>query len=103
MRTRALHRLAQKEGVVIDCHSGDDLFEATRQALKRATGGMIHFKISPYVQTQFADVLYDFDRAMFRRPGGTIPASSRAKMPERDPRLRRVKSYLCTPARDLLP
>ena len=27
---------------------------------------MIHFKISPYLQTLFADVLYDFDREMFR-------------------------------------
>ncbi len=66
VRTRALHRLAQEEGVVIDCHSGDDLSEATRRALKRATGGMIHFKISPYLQTLFADVLYDFDRQMFK-------------------------------------
>ncbi len=66
VRTRALHRLAQEEGVVIDCHSGDDLSEAARKALKRATAGMIHFKISPYLQTLFADVLYDFDRGMFK-------------------------------------
>jgi hypothetical protein len=65
-RTRALHHLAQEEGVVIDCHSGDDLSEHTRRALKKATGGMIHFKISPYLQTLFADVLYDFDRKTFR-------------------------------------
>jgi hypothetical protein len=65
-RARALHRLANKEGVVIDCHSGDDLSERTRQALKRATGGMIHFKISPYLQVLFADVLYDVDPKSFR-------------------------------------
>jgi hypothetical protein len=65
-RTRGLHRLVQEQGVLLDCHSGDDLSEATRGALKRATGGMIHFKVSPYLQTLFADVLYDFDRQMFK-------------------------------------
>jgi hypothetical protein len=64
-RTRALHRLADRDGVVIDCHSGDDLSERTRRALKRATGGMIHFKISPYLQELFADVLFEVDRKMF--------------------------------------
>jgi len=64
-RTRALHEIAGGYGTVIDCHSGDDLSRSTRQALKKATGGMIHFKISPYLQTLFADVLYDFDRRLF--------------------------------------
>lgn len=65
-RTRRLHNLAQELGVVIDCHSGDDLSQGVRQALKRATGGRIHFKVSPYPQTLFADVLYEFDRDMFK-------------------------------------
>ena len=65
-RTRALHELAQERGVVIDIHSGDDLSETTRRTLKRATGGMIHFKISPSLQELFADVLYDFDPGLFR-------------------------------------
>ena len=160
VRIRALHRLVQEEGVVIDCHSGDDLSEATRQALKRATGGIIHFKISPYLQTLFADVLYDFDGEFFKiwwddtcefahenaREGSTIAAEC-LKRYESEPgasphpkfnlfRLfcyatvgkrdaegnfiyrerfyslspdfqaeytRRVKSYLCMLARDLLP
>jgi len=65
-RTRALHNLAIEEGVVLDCHSGDDLSSGTRQALKRATGGLLNFKVSPFPQTLFADVLYDFDRDFFR-------------------------------------
>ena len=65
-RTRALHELAQARGVLIDCHSGDDFSAATRQALNRATGGMIHFKVSPHLQNLFADVLYEHDRQMFR-------------------------------------
>jgi hypothetical protein len=65
-RTRALHQLANEAGAVIDCHSGDDLSGRTRQALKRATEGLINFKVSPYPQTLFADVLYDFDQEMFK-------------------------------------
>ncbi|MGA2765838.1 MAG: tagaturonate epimerase family protein [Spirochaetia bacterium] len=65
-RTRALHRLANEEEVVIDCHSGDDLSSSTRRALKRATGGLLNFKVSPFPQTLFADVLYAFDRDFFR-------------------------------------
>jgi len=65
-RTRAIYELAQEHGVVIDCHSGDDLSDQTRRTLKRATGGMIHFKISPYLQSLFGDVLYDFDRNVFK-------------------------------------
>lgn len=64
-RTRALHELANAAGAVLDCHSGDDLSGSTRQALKRATGGLLNFKVSPYPQTLFADVLYDFDRQLF--------------------------------------
>ena len=65
-RTRALHCLARDHGMVIDVHSGDDLSQGTRRALKKATGGALHFKISPYPQTLFADVLYDFDQQVFR-------------------------------------
>jgi hypothetical protein len=65
-RTRTLHELASEAGAVIDCHSGDDLCGPTREALRRATGGMIHFKVSPRLQDLFADVLYEFDRDLFR-------------------------------------
>jgi len=65
-RMRGLHQLANDAGVVLDCHSGDDLSGRTRQILKRATCGLMHFKISPYPQALFAEVLYDFDRDLFR-------------------------------------
>jgi hypothetical protein len=64
-RTQALHELAWNCGVLIDCHSGDDLSVRTRRALHRATGGLIHFKVSPYLQSLFGEVLYDFDRCLF--------------------------------------
>jgi hypothetical protein len=64
-RTRALHGLARDHGVLIDCHSGDDLSGQTRRALHRATGGLIHFKVSPYLQGLFGEVLCDFDRDLF--------------------------------------
>ena len=64
-RTRSLHRLASEHGVLLDCHSGDDLSSETRQTLKRATGGLLNFKISPSLQTLFAEVLYDFDTSLF--------------------------------------
>ena len=65
-RTRSLHRIASENGVIIDCHSGDDLLKPTRLALQRATKGVIHFKVSPHLQNIFADVLYDIDFDMFK-------------------------------------
>ncbi len=64
-RTRALHSWAQEQGVVIDCHSGDDLSEGARRALARATAGLLHFKISPSLQSLFGEVLFDFDPTLF--------------------------------------
>jgi hypothetical protein len=64
-RTRALHQLALDHGVMIDCHSGDNLSAQTRRALRRATGGLIHYKISPCLQTLFGEVLFDFDPRLF--------------------------------------
>jgi hypothetical protein len=64
-RTQVLHSLAHDHGVLIDCHSGDDLSSRTRRALHRATGGLIHFKVSPCLQSLFGEVLHDFDRNLF--------------------------------------
>jgi hypothetical protein len=64
-RTRALQAWAQEQGVVIDCHSGDDLSERARRALNQATAGLLHFKISPSLQSLFGEVLFDFDRSLF--------------------------------------
>ena len=57
-RVRSLHRLAVEQGIMLDCHSGDDLSSATRRTVGRAAGGNIHFKISPMLQALFADVLH---------------------------------------------
>jgi hypothetical protein len=64
-RTRTLQAWAQEQGVVIDCHSGDDLSEGARRALNLATAGLLHFKISPCLQSLFGEVLFDFDRNLF--------------------------------------
>jgi hypothetical protein len=65
-RTRELHQLLHAAGLTLDCHSGDDLGAATRQAIGRATGGQVHFKISPSLQILFAHVLQDEAPEVFR-------------------------------------
>jgi hypothetical protein len=65
-RIRGLHRIAHEHGVLLDCHSGDDLSTETRKAVGRATAGQLHFKISPALQVIFAEVLNDFDPVLFR-------------------------------------
>ncbi|MEW6356048.1 MAG: tagaturonate epimerase family protein [Planctomycetota bacterium] len=66
-RVRGLYSLANEEGILLDCHSGDDLTSATRRTVGAAAGGDIHFKISPVLQLLFAKVLHEvcFDRFLF--------------------------------------
>lgn len=66
-RSRALCRVAEKYGVMLDFHSGDDLSPATRRAIGRATAGRAHFKISPALQLLFAEVLAGHHPGLFRR------------------------------------
>ncbi|MHC4559575.1 MAG: tagaturonate epimerase family protein [Planctomycetota bacterium] len=65
-RTRRLYDIASEFGVMLDCHSGDDLKSATRKVVGRATGGDVHFKVSPALQVIFAKTLNDFDPKRFR-------------------------------------
>lgn len=58
-RIRGLVDIAREFGLMLDCHSGDDLKPATRRAIGRATCGHIHFKISPALQIIFAETLHD--------------------------------------------
>lgn len=58
-RLHRLYLLATEMGFFLDCHSGDDLSQETRQTVGRATGGNIHFKVSPSLQVLFAETLYD--------------------------------------------
>ena len=58
-RLRRQNRIVEQFGVMIDCHSGDDLSQRTRQVIGRATDGHIHFKVSPSLQVLFGQVLFD--------------------------------------------
>jgi tagaturonate epimerase len=65
-RIASQHRIASHFGRMLDCHSGDDLSRRTRRIFGRATGGNIHFKVSPYLQKIFAETAYDFHPEFFR-------------------------------------
>jgi hypothetical protein len=65
-RAKGLYRCAGDFGVMLDCHSGDDLKPETRRAVGRATKGNVHFKVSPALQVIFAEVLDEFDPGLFR-------------------------------------
>lgn len=66
-RAARLGRIAGEFGVMVDFHSGDDLTQATRQAIHRATGGHLHFKVSPMTQLLFGEVLAEDCPDLFRR------------------------------------
>lgn len=65
-RVRELHDVSREFGIMLDCHSGDDLKPATRQAVGRATRGHIHFKVSPVLQVIFAGTMNDVAPEEFR-------------------------------------
>ena len=58
-RIRGLQNISREFGIMLDCHSGDDLKPETRKAVGRATQGHIHFKISPALQIIFAETMND--------------------------------------------
>jgi tagaturonate epimerase len=66
-RAARLGQIAEEFGVMADFHSGDDLSQATRQSIRAATGGRLHFKVSPMVQLLFGEVLADYHPDLFRR------------------------------------
>jgi len=66
MRIQGLCQSAGEFGVLLDCHSGDDLKPETRKVIGRAAKGNIHFKISPVLQIIFAEVLNQYDSEKFR-------------------------------------
>ena len=65
-RIRGLQDISREFGIMLDCHSGDDLKQATRRSVGRATQGHIHFKVSPALQIIFAETLNDVEPATFR-------------------------------------
>jgi hypothetical protein len=52
---------------MLDFHSADDLSAPTRAALRRATRGQLHYKVSPMLQLLFADVLQMYHPDLFLR------------------------------------
>jgi hypothetical protein len=64
-RIRGLYEIAREFGLMLDCHSGDDLKPATRRAVGRAAQGNIHFKVSPFSQAIFAETMKDVEPARF--------------------------------------
>jgi hypothetical protein len=65
-RIRGLQNVSREFGIMLDCHSGDDLKPATRRAVGRATRGHIHFKVSPALQIIFAETMNDVVPERFR-------------------------------------
>lgn len=66
-RVARQHRLAQEFGTLLDIHSADDLGTPVRRVIQRATGGRVHYKVSPMLQILFAEVLAEHHPALFRR------------------------------------
>ena len=65
-RIRGLQDISREFGIMLDCHSGDDLKPATRRTIGRATQGHIHFKVSPALQIIFAETMNDVEPEQFR-------------------------------------
>jgi len=65
VRIEKFHRIASSNNIMLDCHSGDDLSSDTRKVFGKATGGNIHFKISPSLQNIFAETVYDYNHDLF--------------------------------------
>jgi hypothetical protein len=66
-RVAILQAIAGEFGVMLDFHSADDLSTPVQAALRRATRGWLHYKISPMLQLLFADVLREYHPELFLR------------------------------------
>ena len=64
-RVKALQAIAGEFNVMLDFHSADDLSSPTRAALRRATKGFLHYKISPMLQLLYVDILEKYDPELF--------------------------------------
>ncbi len=66
-RVRTIFEIAEAFEVLVDFHSADDLTAPTRRVFRNATGGRLHYKISPSLQLLFAEVLQIYHPDLFRR------------------------------------
>jgi hypothetical protein len=64
-RIGRLEDVSVQFGIMLDCHSGDDLEPETRRTIGRATKGHIHFKVSPALQIIFAETMNDVEPGRF--------------------------------------
>lgn len=64
-RVKALQAIASEFDMMLDFHSADDLTSPTRAALRRATKGFLHYKISPMLQLLFVEILEKYDPELF--------------------------------------
>jgi len=65
-RIQGLYDISCEFGLMLDCHSGDDLKPETRRAVGRATQGHNHFKVSPALQVIFAETMKNVEPHRFR-------------------------------------
>jgi hypothetical protein len=65
-RVEVISGIAEWYGLMLDCHSGDDLGRPTRRVFGRATRGRTNFKVSPSLQTLLAATLADVQPELFR-------------------------------------
>jgi len=65
-RSARMAAIADRFGVILDYHSGDDLSRETRQRIAEGTGGVLDYKISPILQIIYSEVLADLDPERFR-------------------------------------
>ena len=64
-RVKTLQAIAGEFNIMLDFHSADDLTSPTRAALRRATKGWLHYKISPMLPLLYADILEKYDPELF--------------------------------------
>ncbi len=65
-RARAQFEIAERFGLMLDVHSGDDLSRETRRVFGRASQGRVHFKVSPRLQLIYAEVLQEYHPELFQ-------------------------------------
>lgn len=66
-RVESMYHIAEETGYLLDFHSADDLSTSARRVIGRATGGKLHYKISPLLHFIFAETVRDYYPDIFLR------------------------------------
>ena len=64
-RVKQLSEIAGEAGIMLDCHSGDDLSSETMAVIGKAASGNIHFKVSPSLQVLLGECIHDVSPKLF--------------------------------------